>query len=230
MRGGRRRSPVILIFVIVMPITMVLLQITALIMYMSSPSMNESYNNEAYRSTSRGFVGSLPRELDRSIRNEPDGALTDEEHDKLPILLIGGSDGSGTRSFVNTIKELGVFIVADDKQTFDVHAAEMFQKKGWPAFVNAVLKHTHSGNYEWDDLPIDTKDVLEAEVKRFIKGINFKYNLVVKRRTKDLKKGSQLPPIAEGVSFAIKAPVSMLVLPVLTHFFGKIKFLHVLRE
>ena len=36
--------------------------------------------------------------------------------------------------------------------------------------------------------------------------------------------------VASHVAFAIKAPVSMLVLPVLWKFLGPIKFVHVVRE
>jgi hypothetical protein len=43
-----------------------------------------------------------------------------DEFDTKPLLLIGGSDGSGTRSFVDAIKKLGVTVIADDENTFDV--------------------------------------------------------------------------------------------------------------
>jgi hypothetical protein len=155
----------------------------------------------------------------------------DDDDDNLPILIIGGTDGSGTRAFVDTIKRLGVIIVADDLNTFDVHAGALFHGQGWPALVNTVLKHTHSGDYEWDDLPNATRRILAQEIPKFLKPLKVKY----KRQKKLQRQQHQLgfgphSPKAKGVSFAMKAPVAMLVLPVLTKFMGKVKFMHVLRE
>ena len=54
--------------------------------------------------------------------------------DKKPnaVVVVGGSDGSGTRSVVALLEKLGVFMVVDDRGTNDVHAAEM---GGWPPVV-----------------------------------------------------------------------------------------------
>jgi hypothetical protein len=184
----------------------------------------------------------------RSRSNEYD-FFNHKNDNHLPVLIIGGSDGSGTRAFVDTLKQLGVTIVADDPDTFDVHAAEIFQKKGWPALVNTVLEQTHSGNYDWDDLPKDTQQVLEREVKRFLKGLSAKYERQQQRQADAADGGprswsrwrlssrpnnppNMAPPAAGAtkVAFAIKAPVAMLVLPVLAQFMGPLKFVHVLRE
>jgi hypothetical protein len=158
-----------------------------------------------------------------------DGVKSHLDHDSLPILIIGGTDGSGTRAFVDTIKRLGVTIVADDPNTFDVHAGELFNGQGWPALVNTVLKHTHSGDYEWDDLPSETRRILGQEIPRFLKTLKVKYKRqkILQRQPHQLGFGPHPP---KGVLFAMKAPVAMLVLPVLTKFMGKVKFVHVLRE
>jgi hypothetical protein len=160
--------------------------------------------------------------------------LFSEEHDKLPILIIGGSDGSGTRAFVHAIKTLGVVIVADDRDTFDVHGQEMFHKQGWPALVNRILEVTHSGNYSFDELPDDTQQIVLREVSNFELYSRHKYYRQKQWLQSISRQGfyriSQEPPVANQVSFAMKAPVAMLVLPVLTKVFGKIKFIHVLRE
>lgn len=158
------------------------------------------------------------------------------EHDNLPLLFIGGSDGSGTRAFVRVLQQLGVVVTYDDATTFDVHGAEMFQKQGWPGLVNNVLRITHSGNYNFTDLPLDTQLICEREVAQFMKRKFRSY----KRKTQLMQQQQHshsfwnsrppFPPIVTEVSFAMKAPVSMLVLPVLTKVAGKIKFLHVLRE
>lgn len=59
------------------------------------------------------------------------------KHDGTPsVLMVGGTDGSGTRSIVVMLQQLGVRMVVDDKGTQDVHAATM---GGWPPPVAAVV-------------------------------------------------------------------------------------------
>ena len=53
-----------------------------------------------------------------------------------PVLLVGGSDGSGTRSFVDLLLSLGVAMSVDDAGTMDVHGWEM--EGGWPPIVKQV--------------------------------------------------------------------------------------------
>ena len=148
-----------------------------------------------------------------------------DEFDTKPLLLIGGSDGSGTRSFVDAIKKVGVTIIADDKETFDVHAGPLFHGQGWPALVNLVLKETHSGNYQWEELPQQTREAIDFEVTKFVRSI--------RARHKKLKKFEEKSSQATAVAYAMKAPVSMLVLPIMARYFGPktgIKFIHVVRD
>ena len=51
--------------------------------------------------------------------------------------MVGGTDGSGTRSIVALLQSLGVRMVIDDTGTNDVHAAVM---GGWPPVVLPALK------------------------------------------------------------------------------------------
>lgn len=175
------------------------------------------------------------------------------EHDHaIPILVVGGTDGSGTRAFVHTLKRLGVLIVADDPHTFDVYAAIMFRKLGWPKLITTVLEATNGSlHYEWETLPSNTKIILEREIRkqclslaakyaenkrrmRLAESVRFRSNKPQGRfqpMTTDLSSLSQpLSQAAGGVAFAFKAPVAMLVLPLLTKFMGPIKFLHVVRD
>jgi hypothetical protein len=148
-----------------------------------------------------------------------------DEFDTKPLLLIGGSDGSGTRSFVDAIKKVGVTVIADDKDTFDVHAAPLFNREGWPALVNLVLKETHSGNYQWEDLPQYTREVIDFEMTKFVKSTRARY----KRLREFEEKSSQVTAVA----YAMKAPVSMLILPIMARYFSPktgIKFIHVVRD
>jgi hypothetical protein len=178
----------------------------------------QSDSSPSWRSTSRWgkrhnyFSSTLPLSLDLSS----------------PVLIIAGSDGSGTRAFVDAIRQLGVTIVADDKETFDLHGVELFRRQGWPALVNMVLRYTHSGDYEWDDLPEAMKRTINPEVSHLLLQTTKRYMAMSKAAAeRDRIPGT---PTVEGVSYAIKAPISMLVLPILTRFYGNIKFLHVLRD
>jgi hypothetical protein len=148
-----------------------------------------------------------------------------DEFDTKPLLLIGGSDGSGTRSFADAIKKVGVTVISDDEDTFDVHAAPLFNHQGWPALVNLVLKETHSGNYQWEDLPQETREVIDLEVTKFVDSTRARY-MRVKQFT---EKSSQ----TTAVAYAMKAPVSMLILPIMARYFSPktgIKFIHVVRD
>jgi hypothetical protein len=53
------------------------------------------------------------------------------------MLIVGGSDGSGTRAFVETLRELGTLIISEDPETFDVHASEIVQ--GWPGLIRRIF-------------------------------------------------------------------------------------------
>jgi hypothetical protein len=85
-----------------------------------------------------------------SFTSSSEISKTFRQLEKQPILVIGGSDGSGTRAVVDTIRELGGIIVADDTETFDVHASELWYHQGWPGLVKQVLNITHSANYEYE--------------------------------------------------------------------------------
>lgn len=52
------------------------------------------------------------------------------------VLVVGGTDGSGTRSFVDLLNDLGVPMAVDDAGTMDVHGWEM--DGGWPPLVKKV--------------------------------------------------------------------------------------------
>jgi hypothetical protein len=204
------------------------------------------------------------------------------QQDQQPILLIGGSDGSGTRAFVDTLRELGAVVVADDKQSFDVHAVELFQHQGWPGLINAVINFTHTGDYEWEDLiRLSSKihaDHVRREITSLMRSLQSKYDIskrhfrqayqerleidgvyepvrALREHKHPTRKGKKpfsashppgvamagmkptlFPAVAKSISYVVKAPVSMLVLPLLAKFYGNyyngghIKFLHVIRE
>lgn len=54
------------------------------------------------------------------------------------LLMVGGTDGSGTRSVVDLLENLGVMMAVDDEGTMDVHGEEM--QGGWPPIVKKVSR------------------------------------------------------------------------------------------
>jgi hypothetical protein len=154
-------------------------------------------------------------------------------NDPPAILIIGGTDGSGTRAFCSALKNLGVDMVVDDIHTMDVEASQLFEKRGWPGLVKFVLNETQgSAAYTWDDLSPKAQTVLQHEVKSFGKHLNLAHQNM-KHKNKKVK-GLEAA-FADRISFAIKAPASMLVFPVLRHSFQKelespVKFLHIVRD
>lgn len=142
----------------------------------------------------------------------------DEEYTPTsPTLIVGGSDGSGTRAIAKTLKSLGVDMKMDDKQTFDVHAPDRSQ--GWTRLVNMVLNETRSTNYEIDDLSNKTRSKLLMLLRN-----GFWKTVKAYRLTK-----SQ-PLNLTGIFVAFKAPATMVLLPLLKEVIGPVKFIHVVRD
>ena len=123
------------------------------------------------------------------------------------VVLVGGSDGSGTRAVVSLLQRMGVEMIIDDPVTNDLHAAEV---GGWPAVVRPLLEaiqRTEGPRHSRDDdcwsipfppapehpnLPPHRLAETQAAVHRLIE--------LVGRR-------------AQTRTFGIKAPVSMALLP-----------------
>ena len=140
--------------------------------------------------------------------------------DRPAVLIIGGSDGSGTRAFVQSLMQLGVPIVYDDEVTFDVHGRSMADGDGWPKIVSMVLDSTHSANYNLTSLPDNVRETALLHLTRLKKELTRKAKF----------RFSAVLNATPAVLFAFKAPVTMLLLPLLTKVFGFVKFLHVVRD
>jgi hypothetical protein len=143
---------------------------------------------------------------------------------KRPLLIVGGSDGSGTRAFVDTLGRLGVPMLVDDFGTMDVHASSLFNGKGWPSLVELVMNATRSANYEFEDLHASVQEKALSELEKL----------------QDEYEGRAIELLAEGmkgnkrastkVKYGFKAPISMVLLPLLLEVYGSVKFLHVVRD
>lgn len=193
-----------------------------------------------------------------------------------PVLMVGGSDGSGTRAFVDILKKLGTNVVVEDGITFDVHAGQI--QGGWPGLINRLFRpfdrkgffrtdddlgqfsnltsdSNHSSmpstlaplvaNYDWQPMENDFYGKYEKDTKRVERDIDilltnwdtrFEQNKRIDRNL-NIKHDHS----ANDVGYAIKAPVSMLALPVFVKsYFSRrqrlaqpprpLKFLHVIRD
>jgi len=150
---------------------------------------------------------------------------------QVPFLIVGGSDGSGTRTFVQTLKELGVTMITESADTLDVHGEEMHvtdnenkQQIGWPPLVQMVLNATHSANYTLHDLPHS------VQARAISALLELKSSLLRMGEETRMLDGKSQIEIAAGVQYGWKAPISMVLLPLLQQIFGPIKFLHVVRD
>ena len=188
-----------------------------------SPLLHDNNSNASSTLSERPSLdnyGSRPH-----FAKPPESVLNGPDATTLPYLVIGGSDGSGTRAVVNTLIELGAFIHVEDRTTMDIHGSEMFHRGGWPPLVNLIMNYTRSGNYEASDLPPDVREMAVQQLKRLKAGID--------KRAKGPKghmKRMIFDKMAVGIHIGWKAPVSMLLLPLLREAFGPIKFLHVVRD
>jgi len=149
---------------------------------------------------------------------------------KGPALVIGGSDGSGTRAFARFMLKLGVPMRIDDSETLDVHGAVMFGGQGWPPLAKNILNETHSANYELSDLSTETQDIVKRELKK-LKNEFDAWQLKFEQRFLVCQKMNMLQVArATNVAMGFKAPVTMLLLPLLKEVFGKVKYLHIVRD
>lgn len=138
-------------------------------------------------------------------------------------LIVGGSDGSGTRAVVQLLEDLGVTMVVEDKGTQDVHAKELSGGEGWPGLVSKILNWTHSPDYELDDLPQKISSVASSELGSLLKNIAVAATVLTNVKG---KAGGN----ASYVSFGFKAPVSMLLLPFFRRELPAFKMIHVVRD
>ena len=148
---------------------------------------------------------------------------------KGPTLIIGGSDGSGTRAFARYMLKLGVPMRIDDKESLDVHGAVMFEGQGWPPLAKSILNVTHSANYELSNLPFDTRTTVVQELQRLKYALDA-WQLKLEKRFILRQHLNKTTPRASNAAVGFKAPVTMLLLPLIKEVFGKVKYLHIVRD
>lgn len=151
-----------------------------------------------------------------------------ESNNGASILVVGGTDGSGTRRVVQILTDLGVTMVSEDPETYDIHADLV---SGWPPVVKPVIDATHKLNYQVSDLPHDIYESTLSKVKQLLNQVDLDS---VKPTSYTLAVGGVLPKpkgvSASGVKYGFKAPVSMTLVPMWAEALQNFKFLHVVRD
>ncbi|GMH69655.1 hypothetical protein TL16_g05211 [Triparma laevis f. inornata] len=114
-------------------------------------------------------------------------------------------------------------MVIDDTGTNDVHGPEMYSGEGWPEPVKMILQEVGIGDYAIDQLSSGTRDSILGEID--------KMERVHSRKAKN-------KPKTKKILYGIKAPVSMLMLPMFNEYWSSSggggqpgwKFIHVVRD
>ena len=170
------------------------------------------------------------------------------------MLVVCGTDGSGTRKVVQTLADMGVLVVSEDPETYDIHGDLM---GGWPVVVKPVIQNVKTLNYWPEDaagennrnsrattpeqiaarsarpnvLPTSVHMAVGDSLRRLINQARLDSK---KPQSFQLARGGALPrpagSDARRVSFAFKAPVAMTLTPYWAHLEPHFKLLHVLRD
>ena len=148
-------------------------------------------------------------------------------------LIVGGSDGSGTRAFVDILTRLGVPMLVDDPGTMDVHAGKLFDGKGWPPFAKIALNFSkHTSNYDIADVPLEFRDQVEKQLVRLRDQFEIRYTKL-KNKLANSPRGRTNRTLPSAVTFGFKAPITMLLLPMIQAFMYPttgFKYLHIVRD
>ena len=141
-------------------------------------------------------------------------------------MIVGGTDGSGTRGAVTFLLSSGVLMLNDaggagDCQ-YDVHGKEL-HSAGWPPVVQRVLKESHAADY---DPAADLSDRTRRETEAALRTMAARFRKRVERE-------AGLSGNKGGGGFTrwgFKAPVTMYMVPFWAEVFPGATFLHVVRD
>lgn len=120
-------------------------------------------------------------------------------------------------------------MVSEDPETLDIHADLV---GGWPDIIRPVVQAARSTSYDHDvDLPWKVR---KDTVQKMQNLLRLAEDDARRPQSKILSIGGRLDTPrgvrADGVSFGIKAPVAMTVVPSWRATVPNLKFLHVVRD
>lgn len=85
--------------------------------------------------------------------------IDDENLIQTPVpLIVGGTDGSGTRGVVDLLQRLKVPMVVEDEGTKDVHGSPYMDKGGWPVVVRPVVQWAGGAGYDSYAAPVELRE------------------------------------------------------------------------
>lgn len=144
------------------------------------------------------------------------------------VLVVGGTDGSGTRRVVQTLTELGVKMVSEDPETFDIHADLV---GGWPTIVRPIIEESLSLSYQPKSL--SRHDQNYQNVRKLLDQVK---SDSTKPTSHKLAVGGVLPLPKDTsiksnyVQYGFKAPVAMTMVPYWADYLDSFLFVHVVRD
>lgn len=173
-------------------------------------------------------MSTVPPEHIPTKQFPPPITFSSTNHVTPATLVVGGTDGSGTRRVVQILTQLGVLMVSEDPETYDIHGDLM---GGWPPVVKPVLQHARSLEYNPDQFPQQLKGNVMHALRRLLDQADGDSR---KPTSKVLAVGGALPrpkdAHASAVKFGFKAPVAMTLSPLWAALLPSFKLLHVLRD
>lgn len=170
----------------------------------------------------------IPDNVERRFFPDPISFSYNMKESNPAVMIVGGTDGSGTRSVVQTLTDLGASIVSEDPETFDIHADLV---GGWPPIVKPVLHDVKNLQYQMATLSPRTRTFMTSAIERLLAQVKADSTKPTSHR---LAVGGRLPTPANveahKIAYGFKAPVAMTLLPLWTHFLPNCVFIHVVRD
>ena len=120
-------------------------------------------------------------------------------------------------------------MLVDDTGTMDVHAGKLFAGKGWPPFAKIALQYSkNTTNYQVSDLPEEQQNEVKTELAKLREQFRIRYT---KLRSHLAARGKHVV-LSSAVSYGFKAPITMLLLPMLQAYMypSGFKYLHIVRD
>ncbi|KAI2505227.1 hypothetical protein MHU86_9223 [Fragilaria crotonensis] len=150
---------------------------------------------------------------------------TSRKH-KVPV-IIGGSDGSGTRAFVDLLARLGVPMLLDDPISMDIDGSLLCERQGWPPLAKMALVNRKLPVDQWPEIDRNQSRT-EMEKLRHVLDVRFA------RRMRRLAAVDHVntSKLATKVLFGFKAPITMLLVPMIQAYMYPtgFKYIHVVRD
>lgn len=144
------------------------------------------------------------------------------------VLVVGGTDGSGTRRVVQILTQLGVAMVSEDSETYDIHADVV---GGWPPVVNPVIQYTKSLFYSPETMPDQIRKPICIQLKRLLALVESNSH---KPMSHTLGVGGVLKingnVTVNNIKYGFKAPVAMTLAPFWAYLLNDFRMLHVVRD